>query len=285
MTNFDGLQALYRSGQQVRASGISHDDAGQLYADLVEFVSAFVKPGARILDVGCGSGWSTDLLAEHGYDAIGIDLNPAAFEPPARERLRLVEGSGTAIPFSSGTFDATVAYQSLEHVPEPARMLDEMVRVVRPGGCVCVIGPNLLGLNPRFQALTRYVWRNRPLRTIFFREAGMPRHPGGNTVPEQICSLSVTLARIVRKSMSDRATFTMREPDLRPPFHSDNDAVYLCNPLDLTRYFRSLGCDVLRDVALSRPAWTGMLAGGTWVAVRTPQNSGQSLTEANREFS
>ena len=162
-------------------------------------------------------------------------------------------------------------------------MLDEMVRVVRPGGCVCIVGPNLLGLNLYLQALTRYVWWNRQRRTILFRSLGMPRHPIGNTLPEVAYELFVTLGRIVRKSFSRHAAFTMREPDLRPPFHSDNDALYLCNPLDLTRYFRSLGCEVLRDVGLGRSGWTRMLAGGSWVAVRTPPGTGPGAIESNGE--
>ena len=164
-------------------------------------------------------------------------------------------------------------------------MLVEMVRVVRPCGCVCIVGPNILGLNLYRLALTRYVWRNRPRRTILFRSLGMPRHPTGNTLPEVACGLFVALARIIRKSISPHAAFTMRKPDLRPPFHSDNDALYLCNPLDLTRYFRSLGCDVLRDVALGRPGWTRMLAGGTWVAVRTPLRTGPDSIESTGDRS
>jgi hypothetical protein len=153
-------------------------------------------------------------------------------------------------------------------------MLSEMARVVRPGGVVCVVGPNLLGVTVYLRAMTLHVWRNRPLRTILFRSPEMPRHPFGNTLPELGVGLLVALARIVGKSISRHAAFTMREPDLRPPFHADNDATYLCNPLDLIRYFRGLGCYVLRDVALGRPQWTRMLAGGTWVAVRTPPGTG-----------
>src|SRR5208337_3041236 len=229
--------------------------------------------------------WSTALFAERGYDATGIDLNPAAFEPPARDRLRLTEGSGTTIPFPAASFDAAVAYQCLEHVPEPARMLAEMVRVVRPDGCVCIVGPNLLGLNPYLQVLTRWVWRNRPRRNILFRSPEMPRHPFGNTLPEVVCGLFVALARTVHKSVSPHAAFTMRKPDLRPPFHSDNDALYLCNPLDLTRYFRGLRCEVLRDVSLGRPGWTRMLAGGTWVGVRTPPGTGPGAIDPTGERS
>lgn len=268
MTDVARLEALYRSAPQVRASGLTRDAAARVYADYVQFVSAFVNPGGRVLDVGCGAGWSTDLFVERGYDATGIDLNPDAFEPPARGGLQLTEGNGTAIPFPDATFDAAAAYQCLEHVAGPVRMLAEMVRVVRPGGVVCIVGPNLLGLSLYLQGLTRYVWRNRPWRTILFRSPEMPRHPAGNTLPEVSAGMLVALTRIVRKALSRHATFTMRTPDLRPPFWSDNDAVYLCNPLDLNRYFRSLGCSILRDTASGRPGWTRMLAGGTWVAVR-----------------
>ena len=279
MTDADQLQALYRTAKQVRASGLSHHQASKIYADYVQFVSTFIRPGSRVLDVGCGAGWSTDLFAERGFDATGIDLNPGAFEPTERDRLRLTEGSGTDIPFPNATFDAAGAYACLEHVPEPARMLDEMVRVVRPGGCVFIVGPNLLGLNNYVQALFRHTWRHRPRRNIFLRSPGMARHPIGNTLPEVGCGLFVSLVRIISKSTSPRADFTMRKPDLNPPFQADNDSVYLCNPLDLTRYFRSIGCEVLRDVALGRSRWTQMLAGGTWVAVRTPLTVGRDAID------
>jgi SAM-dependent methyltransferase len=265
----DRLTGLYRTADQVRASGMTADVARMYYEPYVRFASAFA-PAGRMLDVGCGAGWSTWLFVERGYEATGIDLNPAAFEPPPRDGLRLTVGSGTEIPFPDSSFDAVGTHQCLEHIPDPARMLSEMVRVVRPGGVVCVVGPNLLGLGCYVPILTRYVWRNRPLRTILFRPPEMPRHPFGNTLPEALAGLVRDVGRVARKSLSRRAEFTMREPDLKPPFHSDNDAVYVCNPLDLTRHFRQLGCEILRDVALGRGGWTRMMAGGTWVAARKP---------------
>jgi hypothetical protein len=102
----------------------------------------------------------------------------------------------------------------------------------------------------------------------------MPRHPFGNTVPEAAAALVRNLALIARKTLSRRPTFTLRVPDTRPPFHADNDAVYLCNPLDLVRYFRRRGCTVLRDSKPGRPGWVRVLAGGTWVAARTPAAGG-----------
>jgi SAM-dependent methyltransferase len=264
------LENLYRRADGVRAAGLTAESSEPVYRDYVAFVRG-VAPTGSVLDVGCGSGWSAHWFAAHGHDATGLDLNPDAFEPPPHDRLRFVTGSGTELPFPDGTFDVVAANQCLEHVPDPRRMLDEMVRVARPGGAVCVVGPNLLGVSPSVAALVRHVWRNRPRRRILFRDSGMPRHPFGNTFPEAAWGLVRNLARTARKTLSRRPTFTMRRPDDRPPFFADNDAVYLCNPLDLIRYFRRRGCELVQSGPPGRPGFLRMLAGGTWVAVRTPE--------------
>ena len=105
---------------------------------------------------------------------------------------------------------------------------------------------------------------------MLWRGAGKPRHPFGNTVPEALAQLMVTGARIVRKSFERDPCILMREPDLVPPFHGDNDAVYLCNRLDVSKYFRKQGCAAggCSALALGRPRFTRMLAGGIWVAAR-----------------
>lgn len=264
------LEALYRTTDRVRTAGLTATTSESLYRRYIEFVRTFAPTG-RILDVGCGSGWSTYWFASKGYLATGVDLSSGAFEPPQIDHLRFVEGSATDLPFAPGTFEVVASYQCLEHVPDPRKALQEMIRVARPGGVVCIVGPNLLSLGQSALALTTYVWNNRPRRRILFRNAGMPHHPFGNTLPEAAWSLGRNTFLLGRKWLSRRASFTMREPDLRPPFHADNDAVYYCNPLDLTRFFRGCGCRVLRDTALGRSGWTRILAGGTWVAARTPR--------------
>lgn len=52
----------------MRTSRLTRDDA-QVYTDHVQFVSAFLATGSKVLDAGCGVGWSSDLFAEPGYDA------------------------------------------------------------------------------------------------------------------------------------------------------------------------------------------------------------------------
>ncbi|HSU67035.1 MAG TPA: class I SAM-dependent methyltransferase [Tepidisphaeraceae bacterium] len=267
------LQDLYRNSKGAVRSTFASDpgQAAAYYCQLMDFVSRLVTPGPekKLLDVGCGSGWSSFEFAKRGFDVTGIDLNPDAFEAPADPAyaLRLRARSAMDIPFPDNSFDLVVTYQCLEHVPAPERALDEMTRVCSPGGLVVVVGPNLLspvkGLatlcNPR--AWSRLQFRRKP---------ETPMHPYGNTVPE-ILSVSVRdMVHLVRKLLRRRPEFLMRSPDLRPPFHADNDACYLCNPTDLIAYFRDRHLAIVRRGRHGRPPLSYLFAGGTWVAARTP---------------
>ena len=270
------VEDLYReSGTVVRASfGEDRTRALAFYAPLVEFIEG-LRPdrSSRLLDVGCGVGWSTFAFAIEGYDATGIDLNPGAFEPPTHPRCVLQQGSATDIPFPADSFDVVVCYQCLEHIPGPQRALDEMARVCRPGGVVAVVGPNLLSPIPKLVELLKPSgWRGLPLR----RRPGMARHPYGNTLPE-VLGFGVLrgvqlLGNLARKS----PRFRMREPDPIPPFHADNDACYLCNPTDLIRDFERKGFRVVRRGKPGRPPLSYLLAGGTWVAASKPLASDDS---------
>jgi len=159
----------------------------------------------------------------------------------------------------------------IERVSDPERMLDERLRVVNPGGTVCVVGPNLLGLNGSVPGLMKHVWKTRPITAILFRRPGTPRHRFGNTVPELLAQSLRYLTAIGGKQLTLKAAFKMSEPDLLPPFHADNDATYLCNPIDLVRHFHSRGCQVMPDVAHWRSRVTRMLAAGPWGAARKAQ--------------
>jgi SAM-dependent methyltransferase len=270
------LQSLYSSSaQDVRASfGEDASRALSFYASLRDFVSGVQppteSPRTRLLDVGCGSGWSTYGFAESGYDATGIDLNPARFEPPGHDRCTLVEGSATAIPFSQDGFDVVVCYQCLEHVPEPQRALEEMARVCRPGGLVAIVGPNLVTPLPGLL----YAMRPSSWRSIgWLRHPAMPRHPFGNTWLEILGFAHLRGAQLIGKLFRGTPKFSMRDPDIVPPFHSDNDACYLCNPVDLIAFFKNRGFRIERRGKPGRPPLAYLLAGGTWVAARKPVKS------------
>jgi ubiquinone/menaquinone biosynthesis C-methylase UbiE len=213
-------QQLYATGDRVRMS-FDRDEqrATAFFDDYVTFVTrsagrTSADVGNRLLDVGCGAGWSSFLFAQSGHQVTGIDLNANAFEPPATEGLRLMEGSVLQLPFSDASYDVVAAYNTLEHIPEPQRALQEMLRVCRPSGLICVVGPNLLS---PYQSL-KFLAMNLK-RGTFRRRPGMARHPFGNTVPESLASLPTNVGRTLRKltSPSGQTSFLMRVPDPVPP--------------------------------------------------------------------
>jgi SAM-dependent methyltransferase len=265
-------EASYRNVTTgVRVSfGADSDRALAYYTELTGFISALCPADARpdkvrLLDVGCGSGWSTFAFARSGYDATGIDLNANAFEPAPGHGLTLREGSATDIPFHSNSFDVVVSYQCIEHVPNPQKALDEMSRVCKPRGIAAIVGPNLISpATGIVEILKPSHWRTMPFR----RRPGMPRHPYGNTLPETLAITTVRAFQLLGKLLSPAPHPTMRQPDLVPPFHADNDACYLCNPVDLIKYFRRRGFSIEQRGKPGRPPLSYLFARGTWVAAR-----------------
>jgi ubiquinone/menaquinone biosynthesis C-methylase UbiE len=111
------------------------------------FLLPELRPGMRLLDVGCGPGSITRGLAERVApgETVGLDLSRetlAAARDDAAARglgnLRYEEGSVYALPFADASFDVVYAHQVLQHLREPAAALREMLRVLRPGGLVAV---------------------------------------------------------------------------------------------------------------------------------------------------
>jgi SAM-dependent methyltransferase len=99
-----------------------------------------VRPGARLLDVGCGPGTITARAAARGCGAVGLDIAGGMLNL-GRERhpsLELVEGDAEHLPFADGSFDAVVGGFVLNHVPSPERAIAEAARVLAAGGRLAV---------------------------------------------------------------------------------------------------------------------------------------------------
>ena len=109
--------------------------------------------GARWLDVGCGNGAFTELLIERCAPASVQGIDPSEGQLAfARTRPRLANapaqfrtGDAMALPWLDDAFDAAVMALVIFFVPEPARGVAEMARVVRPGGIVCSYAWDILG--------------------------------------------------------------------------------------------------------------------------------------------
>jgi SAM-dependent methyltransferase len=112
------------------------------------FARRFV-PGRRVVDVACGEGYGSALLAQAAAQVTGIDISPEAVAHAraaygARLNLRFEAASATALPLPDASVDAVVSFETIEHL-EPAdqpRMLAEIARVLAPGGVLVVSAPN-----------------------------------------------------------------------------------------------------------------------------------------------
>jgi SAM-dependent methyltransferase len=107
--------------------------------------------GLRWVDVGCGNGAFTQLLVDRcaPKEVQGIDPSEQqlafARRRLAKARATFRQGDAMTLPYADGQFDAAVMALVIFFVPEPARGIAEMVRVIRPGGGVCAYAWDLLG--------------------------------------------------------------------------------------------------------------------------------------------
>lgn len=102
------------------------------------------RPGARVLDVGCGTGDMVEVLQSLGYQGFGVEVAERAASS-ARERFgsRIVGGTLQDAPWSESSFDAATLFHVLEHLGDPRRTLDHLTRLVRPGGAILIEVPNI----------------------------------------------------------------------------------------------------------------------------------------------
>jgi SAM-dependent methyltransferase len=117
-----------------------------------EFLRWLAPPaGGRWADVGCGNGAFTELLLDRGAASHVEGVDPSEDQLTfARERLanrpaRFQKGDATALPFADAAFDAAVMALVIFFVPDPAKGVAEMARVVKPGGSVSAYAWNMLG--------------------------------------------------------------------------------------------------------------------------------------------
>jgi SAM-dependent methyltransferase len=103
--------------------------------------------GREVVDVACGEGYGSALLARSAARVTGIDVSPQAVDHARRTyagvpNLRFVRASCAALPLAAASADLAVSFETIEHIGEQECFLDELARVLRPDGVLVLSCPN-----------------------------------------------------------------------------------------------------------------------------------------------
>jgi 2-polyprenyl-3-methyl-5-hydroxy-6-metoxy-1,4-benzoquinol methylase len=121
----------------------------------------FVIDADSILDIACGTGFGSDILAQHtGGMVIGGDIAADTIQECAanwkRENLKFEILDGTKLPYSENYFDKIVSFETIEHTTKYKEMLREFHRVLKPGGIAFISTPNFPVNSPSGKVLNPY---------------------------------------------------------------------------------------------------------------------------------
>ena len=114
---------------------------GRFYHTYVKVTREFLAqhPGALVLDVGCGEGV---LLRDSGFAPVQLDISMHRLRKARVTSHLLVCADGMELPFAESSFDVVLLIALLEHASRPERIVDEVWRVLKPGGEVAILVPN-----------------------------------------------------------------------------------------------------------------------------------------------
>jgi len=261
------MAEFYKSNEGYALQQASH--TASYFRRLLGVLDAVLaQPHLSVLEIGAGSAVAMqDFLARHtDAKAVAMELSAASIRAARRgsaPSLRAVAGNALDLPFKDRSFDAVVAFEVLEHLPDVARALDEMLRVVGRPGFIIIGLPNHASLWTPIE--DRWLRRDR-------RAFGVERGRGAWRWFKRNAGLAW------RKRFSSGAEFLYRQPILHATAGGDADAVYYAAPIDLLRFFTKRRAALVTDSARIRLGLAGPflpveLQGSTVMAWRVTEET------------
>lgn len=139
-----------------------YGDSGTKFSGLIEpfvrligtrrarFVARLIRPGGRVLDVGCGRGITLRAVADAGCEAHGFEVSSHALRGVDPRVKTTVASSLVEAAYPDSYFDGVLVWHVLEHVPDPRRVVGEAWRILQPGGVLIVAVPNFSSIQSRW---------------------------------------------------------------------------------------------------------------------------------------
>jgi len=125
--------------------------------------------GRNVVDLACGEGYGSSVLARTAQSVTGVDANPEAFEH-ARAKYTEVTFERNMLELWQGDVDCVVFLQTIEHIQDPDGMLEHIKALIAPGGVAYVSTPNVLTLAPKGQTRSGNPWHVREYQPGEYRE-------------------------------------------------------------------------------------------------------------------
>ena len=220
-------------------------------SNYVNFVRRYVKEGSKVLDLGCGAGLSSHMLSKY-YKVVGADLSEPVLNYAKRhfKNVKFQVEDARRLSFKNGTFDASMACGFIEHINEVDDVLSEMLRVTKKKGYVIVVSPSWFS---PFRAVKAFL-TPKGYETI------------GKNRLEIMGWFFKSIYHTIQKPINPNYVF--RNPDIfsEELVGNDIDMVYIANQYDLKKFFKKMGCEVLK-VNADTFAFSSVPFLATWLGV------------------
>ena len=186
------------TGERVVSAEAGWGPTWQRHVAAYELCAPLLGPG-RVLDLGCGIGHSFERLAPR--HTVGVDIEADVLRGQARET---VVADMRELPFTAAEFSSVLAVHSLEHVPDPGRVLAEAARVLEPAGTAVFVTPNRLTFGPPDEIVDPYhhvEFDQRELMSLCrlsFRSVEVGGIHGSERYLELVAEQDRRLARLLR---------------------------------------------------------------------------------------
>ncbi len=165
----DGVPPLSLTGERTLPDVPEENYWYRRHLAVYEWIGARTV-GRRVVDMACGEGYGSEVLARAAASVVGVDANPEAHEHARlrypRQNLRFARD---LVERFAEPCDAVVFLQTIEHVQNPDEILEHFRAMLAPGGVAYVTTPNLLTLAPAGAEKSDNPWHVREYRAEGFR--------------------------------------------------------------------------------------------------------------------